>query len=252
MPKSMALSTIDIDIPDEVLGLLGKPPVLTEEECVAFEAILERFVQAVRPRDIVEWFFIWDLTVCRSAIQRLQHLKTQLIEQAHKHEVKVRGNRIVLSGVEEIRDVRETGAVELAAKIKKLKGGPDEIEAETKRLQAESSASVEAEVRKIHAEAGKSLKENDAASTVEETMPALFGRWIESHERADRSLIAEQKKFKESLRDIEDYRQGLGELLRQAEADIIDSECEEVAIPTEENRSQLEWSEVPVPSQTSG
>src|SRR3977135_2345234 len=73
MPN-MALSTIDIDIPDEVLSLLGEPPVLTEKECVAFERILERFAQVVRPRDIVEWFFVWDLTVCRATIQRLQRL----------------------------------------------------------------------------------------------------------------------------------------------------------------------------------
>src|ERR1700716_3529650 len=83
MSKSMALSTIDIDIPDEIWDLLGEPPVHTEEERIAFEMILRRFVQAVHPRDIVEWIFVWDLTVYRAAIQWLQRLKTRLIQQAH-------------------------------------------------------------------------------------------------------------------------------------------------------------------------
>jgi hypothetical protein len=249
MPKGTALSTIDINIPDEIWDLLGDPPALSETEACVYEAILARFAQAVHPRDIIEWFFVRDLAVYRAAIQRFQCLKTRLIQQVHRNQVQVQADRILSSGTSEIRKALEADAIELAAKIKELKGEPDEIKAETEKLEAESKANAAARLEKIKAETCKSLEENETASTVEETATALFGKWIEPYERVDRSLIAEQKKFKETLRDMDDYRRGLGELLRHADADIVDAEFEEKVIPTEENRPQVHASEVPIPSQ---
>jgi hypothetical protein len=252
MPKGTALSTIDINLPDEIWDLLGGPPVLNEEECLAFEAIFARFAQAVHPRDIIEWFFVWDLTVYRAAIQRFQCLKTRLIQQVHTNRVQMQADLIISSTSAEIRKAREADAIELAAKIKELKGEPDEIKAETEKLEAESKANADARLEKIKVEAGNNLEENETASTVEETAPALFGKWIEPYERADRSLVAEQKKFKETLRDIDDYRRGLGELLRQAADNIIDHEFQEEVISTEENRPQVQSSALAIPPQITG
>jgi hypothetical protein len=248
MRESTALAPIEIEIPDEIWDLLGDPPVLTEEESLAFQKILERFVQAVHPRDIIEWFHILDLTVQRTAILRFQRLKTRLIQQAHNNLVQARADCLRSAVPVAVQKLREATATELAAKIKALQGEPGAIKAETDKLEAESKANYKALFDKLGAEAIKKTQDNETAVSVEETAPGLFGKWIEPFERADRALIAEQKKFKESLRDLEDHRRGLGELLRQAEADIIDGECEEDVTP-KEDRPLVHALEVPVPPQ---
>jgi hypothetical protein len=74
MPYSKSLSTIDFSIPDEIEELFGDPPVLTLGELDMHEAIFVRYAKAVKPRDIVEWCFVRDLTDHRVESQRFRRL----------------------------------------------------------------------------------------------------------------------------------------------------------------------------------
>jgi hypothetical protein len=246
MPKSTALSTTDFNTPDESVNLFGNPPVLTEGEAQMHDGIFELFDQTVKPRDFIESAYVRDLADHRIEIQRFRRLKMRLVEWAHNRQLQLNAKRIGELCVVEIQNARASGAVKLAAKIKNLKGEPDEIKAETERLEAESKVAIQAQIDKIRAETLKKAEENETA--VEEAEPILFDAWIGSYERADRCLIAAEKKFKETLRDLEDYRNGLGELLRQAEADIVDADFEEDVTP-KEDRPLVHASEVPVPPQ---
>jgi Prion-inhibition and propagation len=245
MLESTALSTTDFNTPDESVRLFGNPPVLTEGEAQTHDGIFELFDQTVKPRDFIESAYVRDLADHRIEIQRFRRLKTRLVEWAHNRQLQLKAKRIGELAVIEIQNARESGAAQLAAKIKNLKGEPDEIKAETERLEAESKVAIQAQMNKIRAESLKKV-ENNEAFTVEDAESTLFDAWIESYERADRCLIAAEKKFKETLRDLEDYRNGLGELLRQAEADIVDADFEETP---KEDRPLVHASEVPVPSQ---
>jgi hypothetical protein len=213
--------------------------VLTEEEAIAHDSIFMRFEGTVKPRDFLERCFVRDLTDHRVEIQRWRRLKARIIRQASYEKVQSARNAIVSSAREDFRKVREVGAAELADLIKKLQGQPEEIAAKTEKLQAESKENIQAQIDTIEAESIKKFEENERTFSVEESGAALFGKWIENYQLADRCLIAAEKKFRETMRDLEDYRQGLGELLRQADDQIIDGEFEEDVNSTQETQPEV-------------
>jgi tellurite resistance protein len=239
MPNSKSLSTIDFNIPDEIEELFGDPPVLTLGELVMHEAIVLRYAKAVKPRDFVEWCFVRDLTDHRVESQRFRRLKARLELQAHTDKLQEQANAITHSGIQRIRNVREAGAAELADKIKQLRGEPDEIKAETEKLKTESEKNLKTQCDAIQTDARKQAEENERAFSVEESSAAEFAKWIGKYQEADRCLIAAERKYKETLRDIEDYRRGLGELLRQADDQIIDGEFEEDVNSTQETQPEV-------------
>jgi hypothetical protein len=237
MPNNTSLSTIDI--PDEILEMFGEPPVLTEEEAIAHDSIFMRFARIVKPRDFVEWCFVWDATNHRVEIQRFRRLKARFELQAHTDRLQVHANAIRVSGIQMIRNVREAAAAELADKIKQLHGEPDEIQAETEKLKTESAKNLKAQCEAIQTDARKQAEENERAFSVEESGTIEFAKWIGKYQVADQCLIAAEKKFRETMRDLEDYRQGLGELLRQADEGIIDVEVVDDVASTQETQPEV-------------
>jgi hypothetical protein len=239
MPNSKSLSTIDFNIPDEIEELFGDPPVLTLGELVMHEAIVVRYAKAVKPRDFVEWCFVRDLTDHRVESQRFRRLKAHIELQAHTDRLQVHANAITHSAIQMIRNVREAAAAELADKIKQLRGEPDEIQAETEKLKTESEKNLKAQCEAIQTDARKQAEENERAFSVEESGTIEFAKWIGKYQVADQCLIAAEKKFRETMRDLEDYRQGLGELLRQADEGIIDVEVVDDVASTQETQPEV-------------
>jgi hypothetical protein len=156
-------------------------------------------------------------------------------------------NSIMFSSTSQIKDIEAAGAVELADKIKQLKGGePGQVKAETERLTSESKKMIAALVEKIKVESEGKFAEYQQTLEVDENDAESFGAWIGNYERADRVLIAAEKKFKETLRELDDYRQGLGELLRRADDLIIDGEFQEDVTGAAEIESQVPAAVPPV------
>jgi hypothetical protein len=44
-------------IPDDILALLGDPPVLSTEEPKTYWALLDRVTALIKPRNVIEWMW---------------------------------------------------------------------------------------------------------------------------------------------------------------------------------------------------
>ena len=53
-------------------------------------------------------------------------------------------------------------------------------------------------------------------------VPESFGAWIENYERADQCLVVAQKKYDQTLRQLDEYRGGLAERLVCIRARLVE------------------------------
>jgi hypothetical protein len=72
-------------IPDEVLDLFGDPPLLRGEDDSVYYTLMERFTKLVEPRDMIEWWWVKDMTDHTWEIRRLRRFKVLFVElQRHQ------------------------------------------------------------------------------------------------------------------------------------------------------------------------
>ena len=206
--------------PTDLEQLFGPPPVLTGAEAQRHRQIFRAFAQLVEPRDIIEWIYIWDLADYRTEIQRLQRLMPRLIQEAHKARLQQRAKGITWDTGDEKRLVRDGIDPELKAEIKNLKCKPEEVEAQIERLKA-------ARIEEIQSKHRKTIQELTDEYEGDANGAASFGAWIENYERADQCLVVAQKKYDQTLRQLDEYRGGLAERLRRPNDTIIEGEFQE-------------------------
>jgi len=206
--------------PTDLEQLFGPPPVLTGAEAQRHRQIFRAFAQVVKPRDIIEWIYIWDLADYRTEIQRLQRLMPRLIQEARKARLQQRAKGITWDTGDEKRLVRAGIDPELKAEINNLKCKPEEVEAQIERLKA-------ARIEKIQSKHRKAIQELTDEYEGDANGAASFGAWIENYERADQCLVVAQKKYDQTLRQLDEYRGGLAERLRRADHTIIEGEFQE-------------------------
>jgi len=68
------------EIPDEVLALFGDPPLLRGEDDSLYYKLMERFTKLVGPKDMIEWWWVKDMTDHTWEIRRLRRFKVFFIE----------------------------------------------------------------------------------------------------------------------------------------------------------------------------
>jgi hypothetical protein len=206
--------------PTELEQLFGPPAVLTGAEAKRHRQIFRAFAQVVKPRDIIEWIYIWDLADYRTEIQRLQRLMPRLIQEARKARLQQRAMGIMRQTAQEKRWVSGGTDPELKAEIKNLKCKPEEVNAQVERLKA-------ARIEEIQSEHRKAIQELTDEYEGDADDAASFGAWIGDYERADQCLVIAQKKYDQTLRQLDEYRGGLAERLRRADNTIIEGEFQE-------------------------
>src|SRR5262249_19841234 len=67
-------------IPPEILALLSSPPVRSSEDVKRWYAVFNSIARWLRPKDIFEWFWAWDLTAERWEMDRQR--KTKVVVNA--------------------------------------------------------------------------------------------------------------------------------------------------------------------------
>jgi hypothetical protein len=206
--------------PADLEPLFGPPAVLTGEEAKRYRQIFQAFARMVKPRDIIEWIYIWDLADYRTEIQRLQRLMPRLIQEAHKARLQQRAKGITWDTAQEKRWVLNGTDPELKAEIKNLKCKPEEVEAQVEKLKA-------ARIEKIELKHQVAIEELTDEYEGDADDAASFGAWIEDYERADQCLVVAQKKYDQTLRQLDEYRGGLAERLRRVDDTIIEGEFQE-------------------------
>jgi hypothetical protein len=213
--------------PADLEQLFGPPPAFTSEETKRHRQIFRAFAQVVKPRDYFERADLWDLAHWRIEIQRAQRVIAGLPKEAHKANRERRALAIVLDAASKKEWARAAADAELEAEIKNLKCKPEEVEAQSAKLKAASEKLKAERIDKIEADERKALQVLTAEYAADTDCVASFGTWIDNYERANKCLEFAQKQYDQTRRRLEQYRSGLGELLRRVNDTVIEGEFQE-------------------------
>jgi hypothetical protein len=90
MPATTTKSSgINLLIPDDIQDLFGDPPVLRGEDENLYDTLMVQFTKLVEPKDLIEWWWVKDLTDHSWEIRRLRRFKVLFVEvkrdQAHEN-----------------------------------------------------------------------------------------------------------------------------------------------------------------------
>jgi hypothetical protein len=85
---------------------------------------------------------------------------------------------------------------------------------------ADSEQALEAEIEKIDAETAQTMIRLNKAIDGPIEDATLFFEWIERYERVQSLLEAVNKKFRDTLKLLDEYRDGLGQRVRQVADEI--------------------------------
>jgi len=66
-------------VPAKIHALLGKPPLLANEDLSHYDALLNELARAVKPKDIIEWLWVKDVADLTWDILRLRRIKAAYV-----------------------------------------------------------------------------------------------------------------------------------------------------------------------------
>jgi hypothetical protein len=204
------------NIPAEYKRLFGPPPLYKIEDQTNYNATLCGFDQDVNPRDHVEKILVRDLTDQAYEIQWWRRLRNRVIRQVHKEEFRRRAGDVVLAA--DIRKRSLRGSDDFASFFR-----PKHVPDPNQRT-PEAEATLNAEIQKIDAETEATLAELRQAEHGPIDEAALFRNWIPLYDLIEKRLTVAEEKFSMTLTQLEQHRDGLGQLLRRVAETIIDIE----------------------------
>jgi hypothetical protein len=80
MPAKSATNSLSPVPPDEVQALFGAPPLLRGEDIGLYNELMGQFAKIVEPKDMIEWWWVKDITDHSWEIRRLRRFKVLFIE----------------------------------------------------------------------------------------------------------------------------------------------------------------------------
>ncbi len=175
-------------------NFFGEPPLLEGEDCAAYNALLKRVDDAVKPRDIFEEAWVRKFVDLTWESFRNRRFKTQLMT-ANIY----RGMKAVLEplcGYREAEDLSCGWAVRDEEDVEKI----NEIL-------------------------------SNAGLTMDEAMAETFAIKIKDFERIESLIANAEVRAQILLREIDRHRIGLGHAIREAKADIGDIKYKELKPP---------------------
>jgi hypothetical protein len=208
--------------------LFGPPPLLQPEDKAIYDAIVGGLAQDEKPRCFIARILIRD--VADLVYQRLwlRRTGTRLIWAAQHQRIRVLADNIKSDAQHRQKILREKSS-ELQSRPEISDGGDSEAE---KALEAEIEQ-IEAEIDQIGAEGAAKLNRLTKALKGPAEEGVLFTDWIGHYERLQSLLQVVDKNFTDALKRLDEYRDGLGQRVRQVADQIIDVQFKEspVAAP---------------------
>jgi hypothetical protein len=206
-------------LPSDIMELLGPPPLLATEDASLYFRIVASFAESIRPEDLITWMLIKDLADHRVEIARYRRIKVGLITAARRKQVQGE-----VSGWSH----PDTSVLHMVARgqrelVEKAKKSPEE----TARLLKEIDDKLEADIATLKAEGQVQVDAWRKAPTTEANLVDLFPRWIKNLEQIDILLEAAEKRFTESLEEVDRHLRGLGRYCREELDKIIEGEVVE-------------------------
>jgi len=88
MPTSALKPKTNVSVPN-LDAILGKPPVLPNEDAEAYEKLNDQFRRAVNPQDVIEEILLRDVVDVTWEIQRLKDYKMQLLQAKREYSLRI-------------------------------------------------------------------------------------------------------------------------------------------------------------------
>ena len=82
---SMSEKSLSLVPPVEVQALFGDPPLLRGEDNGLYYTLMDHFTKLVEPKDIIEWWWVKDMTDHTWEIRRLRRFKVLFFELQRDH-----------------------------------------------------------------------------------------------------------------------------------------------------------------------
>lgn len=192
---------------DHCLALFGPPPILSSEGQKEFEEIFHLVAQCVKPHNMVEVVYLWHFVCASWIIKRLIRHGTVAIE---RHAQQIRGFH-----TERARLRQERKAGQEHREVQKLTQNPPDV-AHLVSLQKNVDGLI-SETDAIFEDADLERDHNKALQ-----------QGIALHEKLNALIISQTGIRNNSLRQLELFRMGLGQLASEATEQILEGECKEV------------------------
>ena len=81
MPTTNATNSVFPSlVPTEVRALFGDPPLLRGEEASLYNNLMDQFSRLVEPKDMIEWWWVKDITDHTWGIRRLRRFEVLFVE----------------------------------------------------------------------------------------------------------------------------------------------------------------------------
>jgi hypothetical protein len=188
MTEQIQLKRAEPAVPQEIAELFGQRHLVLGEKTELYDALSARIVSAVHPEDIVEWFWVKDITDLLWEIQRLRRFKAATINN---------GRKAALRAL--FRIVIEDGQLSVPELYKKGQGLAHEFTSGEGKAKKDLQSLLEKNGFDEHSVAAKA-----------------FSLGIEVLETVDRLLAAAELRRDRILREIDFHRETLGRRMREA------------------------------------
>jgi hypothetical protein len=204
--------------------LFGPAPVLSSEDLKAYDTIMTRFIECLKPRDFIEEMFVKDLTDSTWDIMRYRLHKTLVIEREHRQHQEMEEKR------RQEEQKKKAAIAEWDAKRAKEAERPGDTK------QAEPGEQTGAPTTQFERKLELERVIDGTTSDVEDILngPAeeldhaeALQSGIDYFEQLDHLLSVAIARRNDTLYQIEFYGQGLGQHLRRVSDEIIDAEFSE-------------------------
>jgi hypothetical protein len=220
MNETTKIAAVDT-IPPDIMELLGPPPLLNGEEAKLYYGMLTSFARSIRPGDLITWLLIKDLADHRLEIHRYRRMKVALMAAAHKQRIyrdwDVRRRRRLWIAM--LRD--EQKEAELADQTNK-----SEEEVWVRKCEInEDFAECVAELRDQRLHVLPELLSK--ATTTEADVVNVFADCVDQLKQIDGLIQAAERRFSNSLAEIDHHLRGLGRYCREELDKVIDGEVVE-------------------------
>jgi hypothetical protein len=198
-------------------ALFGPPPVLSTEEPKQFDELFERMIACLKPRDPLELILIRHFVYALWEFERLTRYGTVSIERWYRETLQLRAQQAKLQKARK-EDLAWKNAEKNSTK-------PADLAALV--ALEDSFLEVLTDTDGIMERRATEFEHNRA-----------FEKGILFQERLDKLIASRIAKRNDALRQLELYREGLGQLAQKATDEILDAEFDEI-------EGQLEQSAAP-------
>jgi hypothetical protein len=201
-------------IPEEVMGVIGNPPLLSNEDKLNYYTMVALFAKSIKPDNLIAWMLVQDLTDYRVEIARYRRLKVAALQRAARKEIsdQIQDRQTRLN--------REVSALNVAAQREMQEFAKNHSKEESAKKKEEIDSELAVSIANAERDAERQIDSiRNRQPTDKEFVEIAYPRYgicsIDSFERIDALLRSAEARFFATLHELERHLDGLGARFRE-------------------------------------